>query len=552
ESPHFMRFHVACPHCGEEQYLKFGDKETPFGLKWTPDDPSSVFYLCEHNACVIRQQELDFTDARYICEKTGIWTRDGILWFSSSGEEIEPPDSVTFHIWTAYSPFTTWVQIVKDWMKTKGDTGKRKTFVNTTLGETWEAKIGERPDAEVMAERKEHYSAPVPDRVAYLTAGIDSQLDRYEMRVWGWGPGEESWLIDRQIIMGRHDDEQTLLRVDEAINKTYTRRNGAEMSISRICWDIGGIDPTIVYERSKKHGLFRVIPINASKLEQFSKEWKDANDKWNAMWGVKIEQTKDGKHYVAGIGLSMEDTEEGKLSQFLVAANRIAFIDPSNGNTRPMFVGQGDQIFMNDVFLKRLTAPTITSGGNPPAFSLTPDGKLTAKNADISGSVNANSGTLNNVTINENCQIKGKLSANQIEGDIVKTVGKAFPRDSRAPERWPSGTITVRVYDDQPFDRQIVIPAVAFSGAKHERENNDIYSSCRLIVRKNGAEIYNRTALDNTLIYSGVIDMPAGHGHMTLEFSVSAWLVNNWYPTASISDLLVVVMKKATAGITIS
>uniref|UniRef100_UPI002020E700 terminase gpA endonuclease subunit n=2 Tax=Escherichia coli TaxID=562 RepID=UPI002020E700 len=92
------------------------------------------------------------------------------------------------------------------------------------------------------------------------------QLDRYEMRVWGWGPGEESWLIDRQIIMGRHDDEQTLLRVDEAINKTYTRRNGAEMSVSRICWDTGGIDPTIVYERSKKHGLFRVIPIKGASV----------------------------------------------------------------------------------------------------------------------------------------------------------------------------------------------------------------------------------------------------------------------------------------------
>ncbi|EIV8449602.1 host specificity protein J, partial [Escherichia coli] len=183
---------------------------------------------------------------------------------------------------------------------------------------------------------------------------------------------------------------------------------------------------------------------NASRLEEFSKEWKDANDKWNAMWAVKIEQTEDGKHYVAGLGLSMEDTEEGKLSQFLVAANRIAFIDPANGNETPMFVAQGNQIFMNDVFLKRLTAPTITSGGNPPAFSLTPDGKLTAKNADISGNVNANSGTLNNVTINENCRVLGKLSANQIEGDLVKTVGKAFPRDSRAPERWPSGTITVR------------------------------------------------------------------------------------------------------------
>ncbi|HGT6801110.1 TPA: phage tail protein [Escherichia coli] len=290
----------------------------------------------------------------------------------------------------------------------------------------------------------------------------------------------------------------------------------------------------------------------SAAIQQIQKVQVDTNNNLNSMWAVKLQQMQDGRLYIAGIGAGIENTPDGMQSQVLLAADRIAMVNPANGNTKPMFVGQGDQIFMNDVFLKRLTAPTITSGGNPPAFSLTPDGRLTAKNADISGSVNANAGTLNNVTINENCRVLGKLSANQIEGDLVKTVGKAFPRDSRAPERWPSGTITVRVYDDQPFDRQIVIPAVAFSGAKHEKEHTDIYSSCRLIVRKNGAEIYNRTALDNTLIYSGVIDMPAGHGHMTLEFSVSAWLVNNWYPTASISDLLVVVMKKATAGITIS
>ncbi|HDO7382344.1 TPA: host specificity protein J, partial [Escherichia coli] len=290
----------------------------------------------------------------------------------------------------------------------------------------------------------------------------------------------------------------------------------------------------------------------SAAIQQIQKVQVDTNNNLNSMWAVKLQQMQDGRLYIAGIGAGIENTPDGMQSQVLLAADRIAMINPANGNTKPMFVGQGDQIFMNEVFLKYLTAPTITSGGNPPAFSMTPDGKLTAKNADISGSVNANAGTLNNVTINENCQIKGKLSANQIEGDIVKTVGKAFPRDSRAPERWPSGTITVRIYDDQPFDRQIVIPAVAFSGAKHEREHTDIYSSCRLIVKKNGAEIYNRTALDNTLIYSGVIDMPAGHGHMTLEFSVSAWLVNDWYPTASISDLLVVVMKKATAGISIS
>ncbi|WP_136138032.1 phage tail tip domain-containing protein, partial [Escherichia coli] len=246
----------------------------------------------------------------------------------------------------------------------------------------------------------------------------------------------------------------------------------------------------------------------SAAIQQIQKVQVDTNNNLNSMWAVKLQQMQDGRLYIAGIGAGIENTPDGMQSQVLLAADRIAMINPANGNTKPMFVGQCDQIFMNEVFLKYLTAPTITSGGNPPAFSLTPDGKLTAKNADISGSVNANAGTLNNVTINENCQIKGKLSANQIEGDIVKTVGKAFPRDSRAPERWPSGTITVRVYDDQPFDRQIVIPAVAFSGAKHEREHTDIYSSCRLIVRKNGAEIYNRTALDNTLIYSGVIDMP--------------------------------------------
>ena len=324
--------------------------------------------------------------------------------------------------------------------------------------------------------------------------------------------------------------------------------------------DNGQLAPDLAEIRTSITGVSNEITQTVNKkledqsaaIQQIQKVQVDTNNNLNSMWAVKLQQMQDGRLYIAGIGAGIENTPDGMQSQVLLAADRIAMINPANGNTKPMFVGQGDQIFMNDVFLKRLTAPTITSGGNPPVFSLTPDGRLTAKNADISGNVNANSGTLNNVTINENCRVLGKLSANQIEGDLVKTVGKAFPRDSRAPERWPSGTITVRVYDDQPFDRQIVIPAVAFSGAKHEREHTDIYSSCRLIVRKNGAEIYNRTALDNTLIYSGVIDMPAGHGHMTLEFSVSAWLVNDWYPTASISDLLVVVMKKATAGISIS
>ncbi|EEX0891223.1 DUF1983 domain-containing protein [Escherichia coli] len=288
-------------------------------------------------------------------------------------------------------------------------------------------------------------------------------------------------------------------------------------------------------------------------IQQIQKVQTDTSNNLNSMWAVKLQQMQDGRLYIAGIGAGIENTPDGMQSQVLLAADRIAMINPANGNTKPMFVGQGDQIFMNDVFLKRLTAPTITSGGNPPVFSLTPDGRLTAKNADISGNVNANSGTLNNVTINENCQIKGKLSANQIEGDIVKTVGKSFPRNGS----YASGTITVTVYDDQAFDRQIVIPPVLFRGGKHENFNSNNqqsywYSTCKLQVLKNGQEIFQQPATDVSRVFSSVIDMPAGHGHVTLTFNVSSYGANNWTPTTSISDLLVVVMKKSTAGISIS
>ncbi|EHW0391109.1 host specificity protein J [Escherichia coli] len=379
-------------------------------------------------------------------------------------------------------------------------------------------------------------------------------------------PGKDFWFYVRSVnLVGKsafveasgrasNDAEGYLGLFREKIGKLHLAQGLWELiDNSQLADEMAEMKTSITETRNEiTQTVSKTLEDQSATIQQIQRVQKDTNDDLAALYMLKVQKTKNGIPYVAGIGAGIEDTDGQPLSNILLLADRIAMINPEDGNTTPLFVAQGNQLFMNDVFLKRLFAASITSSGNPPTFSLTPEGRLTARNADISGNVNANSGTLNNVTINENCRVLGKLSANQIEGDLVKTVGKAFPRDSRAPERWPSGTITVRVYDDQPFDRQIVIPAVAFSGAKHEREHTDIYSSCRLIVRKNGAEIYNRTALDNTLIYSGVIDMPAGHGHMTLEFSVSAWLVNDWYPTASISDLLVVVMKKATAGISIS
>ncbi|EOR6696998.1 DUF1983 domain-containing protein, partial [Escherichia coli] len=344
-------------------------------------------------------------------------------------------------------------------------------------------------------------------------------------------PGTDFWFYVRSVnLVGKsafvevsgqpsNDGEGYLEFFREKIGKLHLAQGLWELiDNSQLADEMAEMKTTITETRNEiTQTVSKTLENQSAIIQQIQRVQKDTNDDLAALYMLKVQKTKNGIPYVAGIGAGIEDTDGQPLSNILLLADRIAMINPEDGNTTPLFVAQGNQLFMNDVFLKRLFAVSITSSANPPTFSLTPEGRLTARNADISGNVNANSGTLNNVTINENCRVLGKLSANQIEGDLVKTVGKAFPRDSRAPERWPSGTITVRVYDDQPFDRQIVIPAVAFSGAKHEREHTDIYSSCRLIVRKNGAEIYNRTALDNTLIYSGVIDMPAGHGHMTLE-----------------------------------
>ncbi|EOP3845293.1 DUF1983 domain-containing protein, partial [Escherichia coli] len=300
-------------------------------------------------------------------------------------------------------------------------------------------------------------------------------------------PGTDFWFYVRSVnLVGKsafvevsgqpsNDGEGYLEFFREKIGKLHLAQGLWELiDNSQLADEMAEMKTTITETRNEiTQTVSKTLENQSAIIQQIQRVQKDTNDDLAALYMLKVQKTKNGIPYVAGIGAGIEDTDGQPLSNILLLADRIAMINPEDGNTTPLFVAQGNQLFMNDVFLKRLFAVSITSSANPPTFSLTPEGRLTARNADISGNVNANSGTLNNVTINENCRVLGKLSANQIEGDLVKTVGKAFPRDSRAPERWPSGTITVRVYDDQPFDRQIVIPAVAFSGAKHEREHTD-------------------------------------------------------------------------------
>ncbi|EEY3817408.1 host specificity protein J, partial [Escherichia coli] len=246
-------------------------------------------------------------------------------------------------------------------------------------------------------------------------------------------PGKDFWFYVRSVnLVGKsafvevsgqpsNDGEGYLEFFREKIGKLHLAQGLWELiDNSQLADEMAEMKTSITETRNEiTQTVSKTLEDQSATIQQIQRVQKDTNDDLAALYMLKVQKTKDGIPYVAGIGAGIEDTDGQPLSNILLLADRIAMINPESGNSTPLFVAQGNQLFMNDVFLKRLFAVSITSSGNPPAFSLTPDGRLTAKNADISGSVNANSGTLNNVTINENCQIKGKLSANQIEGDIV-------------------------------------------------------------------------------------------------------------------------------------
>ncbi len=413
-----------------------------------------------------------------------------------------------------------------------------------------------------FSEAKIADAAQVETSARYLGTGSQWSVSGPHIK-----PGKDFWFYVRSVnLVGKsafveasgrasNDAAGYLELFREKIGKTHLAEAlWAEIDNSQLKDEMAEMQTTITETRNEiTQTVSKTLEDQSATIQQIQRVQKDTNDDLAALYMLKVQKTKDGIPYVAGIGAGIEDTDGQPLSNILLLADRIAMINPEDGNTTPLFVAQGNQLFMNDVFLKRLFAVSITSSGNPPTFSLTPKGKLTARNADISGAITANTGTLNNVTINENCVIRGKLSANQIEGDIVKTVSKSFPRTNS----YASGTITVRISDDQKFDRQVMIPPVLFRGGKHENFNSNNqqsywYSTCRLRVTRNGQEIFNQSTTDAQGVFSSVIDMPAGQGTLTLTFTVSSSGANNWTPTTSISDLLVVVMKKSTAGISIS
>ncbi|HFD0261606.1 TPA: phage tail protein [Escherichia coli] len=409
-----------------------------------------------------------------------------------------------------------------------------------------------------FSEKRITDTAQVETSARYLGTGSQWSVSGPHIK-----PGKDFWFYVRSVnLVGKsafveasgrasNDAEGYLDFFRGEIGKTHLAQGMWELiDNSQLDDEMAEMKTTITETRNEiTQTVSKTMEDQSATIQQIQRVQTDTNNDLAALYMLKVQKTKNGIPYVAGIGAGIEDADGQPLSNILLQADRIAMINPENGNTTPLFVAQGNQLFMNDVFLKRLFAVSITSSGNPPTFSLTQDGRLTARNADISGHISANSGTLNNVVIAENCTINGTLKAENIIGDLVKCAGVAFPVDG---SYLANGTRTLTVYDDHSFDRQIIIPPIIYVGSKQEsRTSNDIWTECFLHVDQNGRRIYSGRSVTEPGIFSGIIDMPAGHGHITLSFTVSSRRQNGSFGSSRISNLQAIVVKKNSAGISI-
>ncbi len=322
-SDYYFKYHVPCPHCHEKQVLKWGGKECSYGFKWDEGKPETCFYLCEHNGCVIKNNDL------YYMNENGIWRDEdsGVQldaegrFFDNNNVDIPTPSNISFHIWTAYSPWVQWAQFVSefiiamDLIAKDGETTKLKTFCNTTLGETWDdSNDAERLDGDILYSRREHYPIKgFSKRGLAIFGGMDMQDDRVEGSVYAVGLDNETFLLEHFILRGDPSQSQLWDTLHVKMTTTYMREDGQEIPVSRWCFDSAGHFTTEVYDFSKQAGEHFVIPTKGASV-----------------YGEPLitYPRKRNKH---GVLLTMIGTDTGKD----IVYNRLKLINDDNDKPSP-------------------------------------------------------------------------------------------------------------------------------------------------------------------------------------------------------------------------
>lgn len=208
-------FHVPCPQCAQLQPLLWKQ------LKWESGQPDTARYECVHCQALLDE-----------AQKGQLLT--GGVWIASNpGARI-----AGFHLNALYSPWARWAELAREFLEAKDNPERLRAFVNTVLGEPWEER-GEQIETTGLGKRREHFVAEVPAGVGILTAGVDIQGDRLELAVYGWGAGEESWLVAHQRLFGDPDQAEVWQRLEVALTKAYQHEAGAELRIRSCCVDSG-------------------------------------------------------------------------------------------------------------------------------------------------------------------------------------------------------------------------------------------------------------------------------------------------------------------------
>jgi phage terminase large subunit GpA-like protein len=239
EESDMRRFYVHCPECAHEQTLKWSN------VVWEKDDMHSACYSCENCGSLWSDVK------RWGAVKKGRWIA-----------EKETKGIAGFHLNEIYSPWVSLSDMVTNFIEAKKSKETLKTFVNTSLGETWEEEGIQLDDNELMKRREEYID--VPSGALVLVAGCDVQDDRIEVEVKGFGAGEESWSVDYKIIYGDPSKPNVWQDLDTALLQQYQNEDSYPMRIASACIDSGGHFTDAVYKFVKHKESRRVYAIKGS------------------------------------------------------------------------------------------------------------------------------------------------------------------------------------------------------------------------------------------------------------------------------------------------
>jgi len=232
-----------CPCCGEYVFINFYG--TKFQHEWISPKVANVW------------------DVNFKCPEC--WAEaDEFAWKAQPGKWIAENPNIkgtrSFHLNAFYSPWYHWDAIIKEWLEAKKDPKLLQVVINTLFGLPYKEKLDIDSEDDFL-KRREPYESELPDGVLLLTCGVDTQDDRLEYEVTGWGRGDESWGIEYGVVLGKPDDPTTWQMLDDKLKKVHHFEDGKGLLIACTCIDSGGHFTTEVYKFCKKNEHRRIVAV---------------------------------------------------------------------------------------------------------------------------------------------------------------------------------------------------------------------------------------------------------------------------------------------------